>query len=61
MEVVRRTRPPAMATGQEMRWTPMMDHENGDQLGGRHVLGSQSGSWPPSSDESSLMSAILMS
>ena len=34
MLVVRRTREPAIATGQEMRRTPMNDQVNGDQLDG---------------------------
>lgn len=32
MLVVRRTREPAIATGQETRWTPMMDQVKGDHL-----------------------------
>ena len=60
MLVVRRTRPPAMATGQEMRCTLMIDQVYGDQLAPFATLdGSQSGREPPSSDESSLISAIL--
>lgn len=60
MLVVRRTRPPAMATGQEMRCTPMIDQVNGDQLAPFVALdGFQSGRGPPSSDKSSLISAIL--
>ena len=57
---MRRTRPPAIATGQEMRWTPMVDQVKGGQLAPFAALvGSQFGREPPSSVESSLMSAMF--